>query len=376
MQDLYRLVRKSSFFLLGGKLIIPIVNFLVTVYVIRILSVGDYGIYNILLAVMGYIGLFSSLGLSNVFKRYIPEFYQKNDLGAISKLVFEGFLLRLVIAVLFVIIAILSSQFLGKIFKISEFAWYFKIFLFAILFSLEANLLANVLTSLFLHKYFIISQAIYTFARAIILFYLLQAGQGLNGLLTTEAISFCLLLILYMSFYDRKFRKNKAIPFRKLKKGNFPYKRLARFGLFSYLSEGGVQILDTSTDFFVISAFLNPYQVGLYAFANKVAQLATKWMPHKLLFDVIEPAFMTKYSISEDKIQLNRMFGLLMKILAFCYFPLIAGIIALGDKIIIYIFDPAYISAISVLVIIAIFTGINFFQKYISFYHDKKIRLD
>ncbi|UCE40735.1 MAG: oligosaccharide flippase family protein [Candidatus Aminicenantes bacterium] len=361
-QDFFRQVKSSSAYVLSGKLILPIINILVTIYVIRILSVDDYGIYNVLLAVMGYIGLLSSFGIPLILRRFVPEFHQQNDIKSIRKLVFQGSVLRLAMVIFFVLVVLLSSEFLGKVFKVADFSSYFKIFLFAIIFSIEAKLIGAVLTALFLHKYFMITEAVYAVARAAVLFVLLQAGYGLNGLLIAEAIAFFLHLTFFLYFYNQKFRKKRKIPAEEIKKTKLPYKRLAHFGLFSYLSEGGAQILDKSTDYLVISAFLNPHQVGLYAFAGKVMDLATRWMPHSLLFNVIEPAFLTKYAEKKDKRQLDRMFGMLLKTLAFTYFPIVAGIISLGDKIIIHVFDPNYTASMTVLIIMAIFTGFNFFQ--------------
>ena len=105
--------------------------------------------------------------------------------------------------IFFVLVVLLFSEFMGKIFKVTDFASYFKIFLFAIIFSIEAKLIGSVLTALFLHKYFMITEAIYAVTRAAILFALVQAGYGLNGLLIAEAIAFFLHLIFFLHFYHQ-----------------------------------------------------------------------------------------------------------------------------------------------------------------------------
>jgi O-antigen/teichoic acid export membrane protein len=57
------------------------------------------------------------------------------------------------------------------------------------------------------------------------------------------------------------------------------------------------------------------------------------------------------------------MFNLLVKIGAFCVFPLAAGMFVLGDKMITIVFKPEYIAAKPILWIIMIFTAVNVFAQ-------------
>ncbi|MHA1386670.1 MAG: lipopolysaccharide biosynthesis protein, partial [Candidatus Helarchaeota archaeon] len=224
--------------------------------------------------------------------------------------------------------------------------------------SLEANLLNIVLTSLFLHKYFVIYNSIYVFIRTIILFLLLKLGFGLNGLLLGEVICYGLLMIMFFFLYKRWAQFNKGNNNDEV----FPLKRVARYGGFSFFNEVGAQILSVSTDFFIISIFLGPLAVGIYAFANRIMQMLSIWMPHNLLREVIRPAFFIRYTQEKSVKTLERMFNLLTKFSAFFLFPLMVGIFILGDKLIIYIFDPKYISSLKVLWIVALFNAINCFM--------------
>ncbi len=355
-EDLHVLIRKNSIYILIERSIAPIISFLVTIYIVRKLSVSEFGIYNILLAVMGFVGLFSSLGLPYVFQRYIPEFYQKRQIAKLKKLVQHGLLWRLLLCVCIIFIILLFSKQLGKLFKFEEALSYFMIFSIGIIFYLESELLRAVLTSIFHHKKYAISQIAYVLVRASILCYLLEKGKGLIGLLIAESFAFGFLFIL-LTFYYRRLQILHSIE----KKTKLPIKRLVRFGGYSYFSELGAQILSVSTDFFVISAFLGPAAVGIYAFANRVMKLATHILPHYMLESVIRPAFFTRFVQDKDPEQLNKMFNFMLKIMAFFLFPLVIGIIVLGDKLIIYVFDPKYLESYTVLLIVAAFTALNFF---------------
>jgi O-antigen/teichoic acid export membrane protein len=54
------------------------------------------------------------------------------------------------------------------------------------------------------------------------------------------------------------------------------------------------------------------------------------------------------------------MFSFLVKIITFFSIPLVVAIIILGDKMILYVFDPKYLSSLRVLWIVAAFTALNF----------------
>ena len=356
-KELYQKVRQSSFYMIIGKLVTPIIGFLISIYIIRKLSVTEYGIYNMLLAVMGYIGLFSSLGLPSIFQRYIPDFNEEKKVSNLKKLITQGSLLRVVLSALFVLFVILFSNQVGRFFKIEDWTGYFKIFSLGIIFSLESSLLSIALTSLFLHKYFVISNTLYVVLRAGILYFLLKLGFGLNGLIIGEAICYGILMIMFILFYNFRFAKLNKVN----GKERFPLKRLARYGGYSYFNEVGTTILSVSTDFFVISAYLGPSAVGIYAFANKLMQMLTRWMPHNLVREVIKPTFFTRYTQTKNINDLEKMFNLLSKFSIFFIFPLITGIFILGDKIILFIFGAKYISSLQIVWIVAFFAAIQSF---------------
>jgi len=362
MKELPLKIRKSSIYILAGKLITPFFGFFITIYIIRKLSLNDYGVYNIMIAMMGYIGLFSSFGLPFIFQRYIPEFREKEEIINIRKLINHGLLLRLVLSGLLILIFIVFSDKIARVIKIDNWLDYFKIFSLGIIFQLEAQLLTIALTSLFLHKYFVISRTIYIILRAGILYFLLKSGHGLNGLLIGEVVTYGFLMVMLTFSYYSKFSK--------LHKGSivniFPLKRLLRYGKFSYFSDLGSQILSVSTDFFVISAFLGPKEVGIYAFANRTMELLSRLLPSKLLQEIIRPAFFSRYSQKSDTKELEKMFNFLTKFTAFFLFPLAMGVLVLGDKLILYVFDPKYLSSLPTLRIVAIFAGLSCFMMPIG----------
>jgi len=210
---------------------------------------------------------------------------------------------------------------------------------------------------MFRHKRYVISQVSFVLFRAGIIYYFIKTGKGLIGLLISESVSYIFLFVLLRIFYQKSIVKNPEE-----KKVDFPKKRIIRFGSFDFFNEMGAQILNKSTDYFVISAFLNPAAVGLYAFANRIIKQISHILPQSLFMNLIQPAFFTRYTQNNDSRTLNRSFNFLIKINTFFVMPLFVGIAVLGDKLIFLVFDAKYIEAHPLLIIFAAFLVINAFQ--------------
>jgi len=356
-KEFYAQVREKSFYTLLERIITPIVTLLISIYIIRYLSVADFGLYNIMLAIMGYVALFSSFGLPNLFDRFIPEFFQKKDIARLKKFVDKGLILRFVVSIGIVLLLIYFADEVSRIFKLDNVIQYLKAFFLGIVFYLQTILLDKVLVSIFQHKQILIVRLIYITIRGTLLFLILSSGGGINGLLIGESIAYVVLFMLYQFYYQR-FIKNNLIK----KKVKLPLKRLLKFGGFSYFNEAGSKILSVSTDYFIISAFLGVHAVGIYGFASRLMFMITRIMPQVSFIKIIRPIYLDKYVQNKDLKQLRKMFMLLVKIIAFFSFPITTGILLLGDNLIIYVFGIKYIDSLMVVWIMALFFMVNNFQ--------------
>jgi O-antigen/teichoic acid export membrane protein len=329
----------------------------ITTYIIRSLTIKEYGIYAVLYSLIGYVSVIGSLGIPAVFQRFVPEALQRKEYSLLKQLVFRGLLLRILLSAITVSVILLFHGPIGRLLKIEGFLQYFSIFAWGIVLSLEAGLLTSVLHSLFLHKYSVIASTLYTLFRGGCVFALLTMGLGIRGVLWAEVAAWGLWALLqYLAYYFQFARLHTGS-----EKIGFPLYRYIRYGGLSSLNDLGGSILGVSTDFFIITAFLGPGAVALYAFADRVIKLFTHCLPHVVLIDVIRPTFFTKYAESGDKQQLADMFNLLVKIGAFCVFPLTAGMLVLGDKMITIVFKSEYLPAKWILWVLMVSNMINIF---------------
>lgn len=356
---------KAGTFWLGIRFFISgMIGAITMTLIARILSVEEYGIYNILFAFITWISLFSGFGIPNVFQRFIPEALQQKKYDLILSLVKKGLLLRILLTVLAVLAVSLFSGPIGGALKIDGWEHYFFLFSFGIICVLEARLLQNVLIGLLMHKYVVIANICWSVCRISLLGLVVLLNKGLWGVLWVETISwmvwFCLLGLYY--------HKNFARLYKKKKKPFFPYKRFFRYGAASFLSETGVSVLDRATDLLVITAFLGPGAAGIYGFCDRLLKLIKRTLPHSVLRDIIRPVFFFRYAESQDPKELEKMFNFLAKSAAFFSFPVAAGICSIGREFIFYIFGekflPAYVP-LSIIVLFGVFGVLSVPSIYI-----------
>ena len=77
--NLSQKIFSGSIFHYSTKIVTTILGFLVTIYVIRKLSIEEYGLYNFLLSIVLLAQLCTSFGLSPIIQRYLPEYKEKNN---------------------------------------------------------------------------------------------------------------------------------------------------------------------------------------------------------------------------------------------------------------------------------------------------------
>ena len=339
------------------KMTVPVINLLITIFIVKKLSISDYGIYNLLLAIIGYLTLFSSMGMLNVFQRYIPEYNTKNEFYILKKMFRSGMLLRLILTIICIILLLTLKHQLNHLFKADNLHVYIEYFALGIILFLEIQIVEVTLSSLLLNKYIFVSYLISTIVRAIAVYLLLGRGMGIKGLLLAETFNYAVLFVLQMLFYYTGFARTHYSESKP-----FPIRRLVHYAGFSYLDEVGETILDVKTDFFIISSFLGPTMVGLYAFANQIIELISKILPFKFMKSLIRPLFFSSFAKNQNMETLNYNFNFLMKIIAFIAFPTFVCLLMFSDKIILYLFDQKYLPALNVLNVFTTFMIINSFQ--------------
>ena len=349
------LLVKNTSWIYIGKIISQILGLVVTIFVIRKLSVSVYGTFNFLVASVFIFSIFGLSPLVSVLNRYIPEFVANNDYIKLKKLILSSFFLSLIVLIILIILLITFKNFYGSFFHIKDFDLYLYPFVLFIIFSIQKVFFTTVLASLLLHKYISILEIFYSLF-SMILYIIYLPVLNVNIMLNIGII----LAILYViGSFIVLYRYRKTISFDDYSsEHSFNKKRIARYGAFSLFNEIGAGVVGKSSDYFIISAIGSQYAVGLYAFAQKIQKVVFKIFPLKNFFTVIRPIFIQKFSKNLKRDEFIQTYNFMIKFMIPLFlFPILYFLI-FGNEVITYIFDPKYLDSYWVTILV-LFLGIN-----------------
>lgn len=349
-----------------GNILSRIISVIVMVYVIKQLSVSDYGNFSLMHGTLFYFTIFTTVGLRSVLRRFVPELNALRKYRTLKNLVASAQLFVLAASGLAFVIIFALSEPISNLLKSPNFGPYFKIFGLTILAMIQIELLEATLRSLLLQKLINILRTSYLLLRSLLFIYVISARYGLMGIFVAELICSLILLVTYFIFYHRD--TNILVYQNHLENATMPLfeGRLIRYSLLSFLHESGATIFDVSTDFYIISIFLGAAAVGIYSFATKGTELFFFFIPVVIGMDIIRPAIYSRYAKYQNQKELSNVFGTLSKLLIFCAFPIMIIVVVLGRQTIFLLFGQKYVEVYPILIIVMIFALINLFQFPLS----------
>ncbi len=346
-QSLSRRGFKAALYNYVGKFGSELFALLTTAYVIKRLSVGEYGVYSILVSTITIV-LSIGFGIHQVWGRYIPEFLQKKDWRSIGRLLAWGTGIRFASLGIFV----------GAVYGIREVAVtrfgifpelldHFFVFALVILFTAGSQLFRRLLGAQLEHKFWNLTVVAYGALRFALFYTFLKLGYGIVGILWGWAIveGFRFALFLGRNLY-LLLPKLIAAP----KVAQWPVRRMLRFGSFFFVSKVANQILDFSIDTYFLAFYAGRYDVGLYSLAARVALYAAALSPAASLQNIFTPILIRKYVQTESKAPLIYGYRLYNKLVVFIGLPMLLGIALLSDKLITYVFKTSYLAAVPALI--------------------------
>jgi O-antigen/teichoic acid export membrane protein len=344
-----------------GRLGSQIIGLVVSIYVIRQLSVETYGEYSILLSILTYVTVLASLGLTNVFQRFIPEFSAKKQFTDIKHLVGLGIGARFLVGISIVGLLMLLAQPIGNWLHVAKLPTYLQVYGSVIVLTLVVLALDVALTSLL--RQFATNSALLlaTVLRAAGFYYVIGHDYGLLGLLVVELIAVGARLTVLLLAYAREVH-GFAVRISEQNPDTVNPKRIMRFGGWAYLNELGFIFFNTDTDNFIISSHLGSAAVGVYAFANRIANMFLEWSPIAIAANVISPLFFDRYTRTQSTAELDRMFGMLNKASYVVLVPMLTCLAAVHGDFVGLVFGEKYVAASWLVVGVLFYQVLNAYQ--------------
>lgn len=334
----------------AASLVMSIFGILTYIYVIRELAVEEFGIYNFIVSLIAMGQFATSLGLASTIQRYLPEYREKGNNYFQKRIVSIALLIRLLAGLGFVFVILISSDWIINIFNLPQFTQkFFPLVALIILLVLESNLLGDAaLVALFENKYWNLSRTAYTCLKFSLFYLSLTKGYGILGLIWCWLI---VEVVLFILFLVKAYKVIFSVPIKKEDIKPLPIRRFINFGGYLILQQSTWFFRDTATDIFLISYFLGTYEVGLYSFAFSIPLMLMSFSPGSRLRAIFTPIFVHSYTKTNDKQQLSYFFELVNKIIFFTMIPIFIILMILADKVVMFIFNPEYLTVTNLLIL-------------------------
>lgn len=339
------ILTKNITWLYFGKIISQAFSIIVSVLIIKKLSVEDYGTFNLLVGTLVVFEVFGSSSIKMIFSRYIPELVQTNYFSSLKKIIIVGLSISSVFIILLFSLTFIFQNKFAVFFHIDNFSDYLIFFCIYALFGYFSKLIISISSSLLLHKYLSITEIIKSILSIIIYLYFLPV-LTVSLMLLIGSFLFLFIIIsnsITIIVYYKRLKDNRETP-----KKDFNWKRVVRFGLFSTANELGAGIVGKTSDYFIISALSNTYFLGLYAFAYKIYGIVFRLLPLEDIRSVLRPIFIQKFTVSYKKEEFIRTFNFIIKLMLPVHFLPAIYFFIFGKSIIIYLFDSKYIDAFGI----------------------------
>jgi O-antigen/teichoic acid export membrane protein len=339
---------RDTIFVVLGTYSSYFLSLIISIVLARKLSNHNYGVYSVMLG--GYMqgAMALSLGISPIIQRYLPEFLgKKNRRGALSLQMIGG-LGHLLGGSIMVFLAWAFRDVLSSWLNVSEWNGLLPYFALFTILKFEATVFDEMLTA---HR----SQAFRNAATVgfqalkLTLFIVWLPSEGdiplvgtLDKLFTFLVISNGVYLLAYLG---------RMIGLSKNIEGGgdeaLPVKRMARYGLLQYATSLTLIALYTDIDTWIISHYQQASVAGTYRIATQIVTALIALVPMHLLLKVIVPVYVKEYTEKQDKGQLAQVFRFYNKVVTVFLFPLLVGALILAEPLIVHIYDPKWIDAVS-----------------------------
>jgi len=314
---------------LFGRVAQGVANFVLTLWVVRLLASGDYGVYMTLWGMTEMLVPLSSLGLMEAARRFLPELAARGSAVGVRLFIRWTKIARLSILLVWAVGLALAwgtiTDWLG--FSAAQASHTWQALILAVL-VVAFRYSCEMLESLLEQRWSQVVRALHPIGRLVGLAGLLLANQvTLAWILWVEVIVSlaCLLLVEWGLI-----RKLRALPntdeYRVSVRAvaNFSW-HLAGANLLQSISCGGAQRL-------LVARLLGLEVAGLFSFLQQLLFIVSRYMPTQLLANVIRPMLISR--LETERGVVSQVMALMWKSNFAIVAASVAVLVVAGDSII------------------------------------------
>ncbi len=332
----------------------------------------DFGIFNLLYAMIPVISTLASLGLESTLRRYQPEYLQSGNEAGSQWLVRFVSRARLGANALVLLAILVTWDLTAHFFKIEAYRVQFAVFGLVILVYFQSRILQFSLASHMLHGYSVGSVALLSIAKLVGYVALAAFDRlDLNAAIAIDAAAYgCAYVFLFLAHRHHCPVNSSNDVYQPTKPER---KRLIRYGLLNNFNDAGTFVLMSRSDNFFIAAILDPISVGIYSFYLRLDEMITRLLPVRLFENVVQPLFFA-LSTENASDRLPRYFSLLLNLNLLVQMPLMAYVTVYHADLVTVVFGGKFTEWSYLLPLVVGFSTLNVIDKPVTLmaqYHER-----
>ncbi len=313
MPDLRHRIRTGLQFTLWNRVIVSGVPAVLTLLAVRLVPTVEFGLYNVLLALSGMVGKFTSLGWPEAIARYVPRLDAEGDRDRLAGFLLRALVWRFVLTAAVAGAMVLGFNILAPIFKLQGAERAFWLFAAAVVFTTQNFLLVAALESLLLQRTLFAIGIVVSVYQAAFMAMLYVRGGSLVALMALELTGDLLMFLLGGFFVFRAVgdgswwngvRRSRA----------FANTTASRYRWYSFLNDISQELLSPRSDYLMLSYLASAVQVAVYAVPTRIIKFVEMVIPVALLKAPLESAFYRAYERDRSPAKLNAMYQTLTKV--------------------------------------------------------------
>ena len=332
---------------LAGQILTTILGAALILLLARLLGPEQYGLLFLVISILTFAQIFSEAGVANSGARYIAE-YKERDPSQIPHILRISFGYNLVTIVIVVAVLVAGRHYFAGLFGESELA---VLLLYGVLFVIFGTFVRYVRVVLQGFEKIELSATIHVLivlCRFVFAIGLVLLGYGVWGAFAGYIISFVLVSILGLALlYIRFYRTKKTdTPVEQTLR-----KRIAEYTL-PLTATNTARALDLHIDTILVGFFLNPASVGFYVLAKQITQFLET--PAYAVGFSLAPTFGAEKARNNVE-RPSQIYETSLTYSLLVYLPAAVGLILVAEPTIRYVFGMAYLGAVPVLQVLALY---------------------
>ena len=356
--------RRSLIHTAGLRAASKLATMLGFVVFVRSMPALDFGVFNLMNAIIPVVSSLASLGLESTLRRYQPEYLRAGNTAAAHWLVQFVAKARLGTNALLLLAIILTWDFTARIFKIEDYGLESLAFSAVVLLYFQARILQFSLASHMMHAYSVGSVVVLSFVRLLAYVWLAVNGSmSLKAAIAVELVAYALIWVFLVLAYRLRCRPPQGE--RTHRPAPEEKKRLFRYGLFNNFNDAGTLVLTSRSDNFFIAAIAGPIEVGIYSFYLRLNQAILDVLPVRLFENVVQPLYFAvrKHDASE---KLPKYFSLLLDLNLLVQMPIVTYALVYHREIVEVVFGGKFLEWSYLLSVVVAFSALNVIDKPVT----------